>query len=460
MLGLTFLSLWLVTSPADSAAPAIQQLPNHYLEVVDNKTLRIDTGLSRSSVRYLRRLSNLEAKLLHQLRSIDSTGNVHIPPVNYNQWATSLQNSTPPTGLGTTYVPGLDTLSTTLRYLAGQQSSAELSKVDGDVQMLQGKVDANTLVQQYISQRRQQLTNLLSRYSHLPPDVTQTFTQYKETAYYYRQQVEQYKAMLNDPGKMEKEAVTILSKIPSYQTFLAKNSLLATLFRLPSAYDDGASLQGMQTRSQVQDLLQQQIGGGGQAVQGQLQAAQNQITGMQNALSKYGVGGQDLDMPNFKPNTQKTKTFFNRLEYGANIQFAKAAYDFPTTANIAATAGYKINDKSTIGLGLAYAEGIGSDWSHIAFTSQSIGLRSFIDWKIKRTWYVTGGYEVNYMTQFTHISQLRDISAWQPSALIGLEKKYQISSKLQGNIQLLFDALYKQEIPQGQAIRFRVGYNF
>ena len=83
-----------------------------------------------------------------------------------------------------------------------------------------------------------------------------------------------------------------------------------------------------------------------------------------------------------------------------------------------------------------------------------------MDWKIKKTYYVTGGYELNYMSQFSSITELQNRSAWQPSALIGLEKKYKISSKLQGNLQLLFDALYRQEIPAGQAIKFRVGYNF
>ena len=34
------------------------------------------------------------------------------------------------------------------------------------------------------------------------------------------------------------------------------------------------------------------------------------------------------------------------------------------------------------------------------------------------------------------------------------------SLNVTGNVQLLFDALYKQEIPQGQAIKIRVGYTF
>jgi hypothetical protein len=267
--------------------------------------------------------------------------------------------------------------------------------------------------------------------------------------------------MLNDPEKLEREAVTILSKVPAYEDFLAKNSLLASLFQLPAGYGSGASLQGLQTQNQVQQLLQQQVGGAGaSAIQGQLQAAQSQVTSMQNAVGKFGAGGQDLDMPDFKPNTRKTRTFLKRIEYGANVQFARSAYDFPATGNLGLSLGYKINDKSTAGIGLAYSLGLGTGWNNVAFSSQGLGLRSFMDWKIKKTWYVTGGYELNYMTEFNKIADLQNRSDWQPSALIGIEKKYKVSSKLTGNIQLLFDALYKQEIPQGQMFKFRVGYNF
>jgi hypothetical protein len=62
------------------------------------------------------------------------------------------------------------------------------------------------------------------------------------------------------------------------------------------------------------------------------------------------------------------------------------------------------------------------------------------------------------MTTFSSIADLRDRSSWQASALIGVERKYKISSKLQGNVQVLYDALYAREVPRGQAIRVRVGY--
>ena len=443
---------------------SVRQIPAHYYDRAASEAQTVNQALTQKTTQYLNKLSRLEAKILGKLHSSDSTRSAALPPANYSQLAS--QMSTPGTGATTVnYVPSLDTLQTTLKFLQTQGGPA--SNALTQVQQLQGNLNTSSLVQQYISQRRQELVNLLGSYTHLPPGVTQELTQYKETAYYYSQQVQQYKNTLNDPDKMERIAVSILSRSSAYEQFLAKNSILASLFQLPAGYGSSTSVQGLQTQSQIQQLMQQSGGltggaGGGptSAVQQQIQNAQSQLTGIQNSVSQYGVGGNNVDMPNFKPNSQKTKTFLKRLEYGVNVQFAKSAYDFPATGNLGLSLGYKINDKSTVGVGASYNMGLGTGWDFIQFTSQGVGLRSFMDWKIKKTYYVTGGYELNYMSQFSSIAELQNRSAWQPSALIGLEKKYKISSKLQGNLQLLFDALYRQEIPAGQAIKFRVGYNF
>jgi len=455
---------------ADSTLVPVQQLPPQYFSQVGAKAQSVDEALTKKTTQYLNKLSRIEAKLLRKLSKTDTAAAGKIPPLNYQQLASQMQASgTNINRTAATYVSSLDTLSTTLKFLQTQSGAlgsltnagGQLSQASSQVQLLQAHLDETTLVQQYISARKQQLSQLLSQYTHLPPGVAQAFANFKATGYYYRQQIEQYKAMLNDPQKTEQAAIAVLSRLPAYQNFLARNSLLASLFQLPAGYGSGNSLQGLQTRDQVQQQLQQQVGGGGgQAVQQQLEGAQSQVTSMQNGLSKYGAGGQDLDMPDFKPNSQKTKSILKRLQYGFNVQFAKSTYDFPLTGNLGLSVAYKLNDKSTIGVGASYNIGLGSGWNDMQFSSQGLGLRSFMDWKIKKTYYVTGGYELNYMSQFSKISQLQDRSAWQPSLLVGLEKKYKISSKLQGNLQLLFDALYRQEIPQGQMIKFRVGYTW
>lgn len=164
-------------------------------------------------------------------------------------------------------------------------------------------------------------------------------------------------------------------------------------------------------------------------------------------------------MPDFKPNTQKVKTFLKRLEYSADVQFEKSSNRLPSAANVGLGVGYKLNDKNAIGMGLNYKLGMGSI-QHISFTSQGLGIRSYMDLKIKKQIYATGGYEANYYTAFKNIEQLKNYDAWQRSALAGISKKYKVSKKVQGEMKVLYDFLANQHIPVTQPVIFRLGYKF
>lgn len=247
---------------------------------------------------------------------------------------------------------------------------------------------------------------------------------------------------------------------------MKENSQFATLFGLPENYGTPASLTGLQTRASVQGMIQQRITAGGPnaiaQVQQNLQNAQAQLSQLKDNLLKYsglaGISGE-AQMPDFHVNPMKTKPFMKRLSYGFNVQFEKSNSLMPSTSDIAGTIGYKINDKSEGGIGVSYKLGLGS-LQHIQFSSLGIGFRSYLDWKIKNQFYITGGYEMNYNSAFKKIEQLQFYDAWQKSALIGISKKYQISKKVKGNLQLLYDFLAKDHVPVGQRLIFRTGYRF
>ena len=191
-----------------------------------------------------------------------------------------------------------------------------------------------------------------------------------------------------------------------------------------------------------------------------MQAAQGQLSQLKDKMSKLGIGGgsSDMTMPDFKPNSQHTKSFLQRIEYGVNVQSERAHSVVPTTSDIAFTAGYKINDKSVIGVGASYKMGWGSGGiKHIKLTSEGIGLRSYIDIKAKGSFWLTGGYEMNYMQSFSKYEQLKDLSVWQRSGLIGVTKKYKVGKK-ENKMQVLWDFLSYQQVPRTPALKFRVGF--
>ena len=100
--------------------------------------------------------------------------------------------------------------------------------------------------------------------------------------------------------------------------------------------------------------------------------------------------------------------------------------------------------------------------SHISISHQGAGFRSYIDWKLKKQFYFTGGFEFNYNAGFKNIEALKVYNHWQSSGLFGLTKNIKLTNKwFKGTkLSLLYDALAKQHTPVSQAFLFRIGYNF
>jgi hypothetical protein len=296
--------------------------------------------------------------------------------------------------------------------------------------------------------------------------------------YYYQQQVIAYKEALNDPKQLGAKLLQTAMKFPAFQQFFANNSELAALFPMPGSPPlQGGVGYGLQTRADVMQDLQNRFGaaalpasaGGTGGLQQQIQGAQQQVQQLQNKVSSWN-SGDELEMPDYKVNDQKTKPFLKRIELGSNMQTVRGSRYFPVTSDIGLSAGYKLNDKSVIGIGASYKLGWGQGWENIKITNQGAGLRSFVDIKapfgksksrLLGSLWISGGAEMNYRTEFRRIEALKNYSAWQQSALLGVTKMVDIKSKFfkKTKMQLLYDFLWKQQ-PQGQRIVFRVGYNF
>ena len=284
----------------------------------------------------------------------------------------------------------------------------------------------------------------------------------QKTSYYYAAYVNEYKDMLSNKKKLEKKAMSLLYKLPAFKKFISENSLLASLFKLPLPTNDIVpNLAGVQTRASVQQTMQSRISAGGpnavQAVRQQVQAAQAELNQLKEKISMYGSA--DAEIPGFKPNDQKTKTFLNRLEYGFNIQFGSSNNFLPATSDIALMLGYKLNTNGSIGVGASYKIGLGTGWSNIKFSNQGIGLRSFIDWKLKGRFSITGGYEQNYNSSFRNIEQLKNYSAWQMSGLLGISKKMQIRGRKNVKFQVMYDFFCYRHVPITQPFVFRTGFS-
>lgn len=437
-----------------------------FSSLVDQKAKKIESKIISKSERILVQLQKQELKIYRrQLRTKDSLfakekiKDIELEYARLRQGmhiksTDQLLNASP-------YDPYLDTLQTTFKFLDRHDSSGSCSSTLSTIQSLQGKFQQSEQIKTFIKSRRDELKQMLEK-----TGAIKQLKKYSKAVQYYSDQLKEYKSTLADPKKIEKKAIDLLCKTKLFKDFLKRNSMLASLFRTPDNAGMQTSLAGLQTRAQINSLIQQQIAVGGAGAQQQIsqniQAAQAQLTQIKDKVLKAGGHNVDDELPDFKRNQQKTKSFWKRLEYGTNIQTQKATTFFPVTSDVGLTLGYKLNDKSIVGIGTSYKMGWGSGWRDLTITHEGVSLRSFVDYKLKGSFWITGGYEMNYRSSFTDIEQLQDLNGWQQSGLIGITKIVAVKNKFfkKTKLQLLWDFISYRQLPRTQPLTFRIGYSF
>ncbi len=438
--------------------------PQKFAASVADKSRKLENKLVSKSMKVLSAMQKQEEKIYRKLLSTMDSLQARLKLDEVKSKYAAIRNPAI-VSKAKQYIPNLDSLKTTLKFLDANGVGGKVKDALSKAGSLQNKFQQADEIKQFIRERKEQLKSICEKLG-----LVKQLKKINKQVYYYAAQIKEYKEILKDPKKIEKKALELLSKTKLWKDFMKKNSLLASLFRTPGDPNDPisqANLAGLQTRLQVDNLIQQQVAAGGPNAQQQFQqnllAGQEQLSQLKDKIVKFGGRSSEDIMPEgFKKNEQKTKSFLKRLEYGANIQSQKANNFFPTTSDIGLSIGYKPNDNSVIGIGASYKMGWGRGWNNIRISNQGLGLRSYIDWKLKGSLWISGGYEQNYKNEFRSIDQLKDYTAWQNSGLIGVSKIISMKSKLfkKTKIQVLWDFLSYRAVPVGQPLIFRVGYNF
>jgi hypothetical protein len=463
-------------SQADSVHVSLPDIAPKYFKAISNKAEIYAGRLTAKTEKTLQKLSRWENKIKKILERVNPDAAQRLFENNQLTFSTLLQKykegETIAAAQMARYDEYRDKLENTLKYVdlrkneLNDKAVQPLADARQKLNNLNEKLDNTTPVEQFIKERKKQLLEQAVGYL----SNSRYLQKINKETYYYFETLRNYKELFSSPKKREELINALLLKIPAFNEFLQKNSLLASLFRMPGDPAATASLAGLQTRSQVTGIIQQQLSAGGPSAMEQfrnnLQSAQNQLTQLKDKVMKFNGNGSNDALPDgFKPNTQKTKTFWQRLETGTNIQLQRSRYSFPATGDFGLSVGYKLNNKSIVGIGGSYKLGLGSGWNKIRLSGQGAGLRSFIDWKIKGNFWVTGGYEQNYrplLQTGTGTQTSLNGAVWQQSGLLGISKKIPVKSKFftKTRVQLLWDFLSYQQTPRAQPIVFRVGYDF
>jgi hypothetical protein len=454
-----------------SAVDRLLSFPGKYIDKVQQKINGLDQQLDHKTEKYLRKLEKSEARIYKKLWKKDSTAAKELIGDVKQRYSTLRTDASARakqlSRFSQVYSGKLDSLGTAFRFmensnLVPEDLKKKISSASQSLGGLQNKLNQTDQIRKYLKERRQLLSGQLEKFG-----LTRKLKQFNKQVFYYQQQLADYKRILNDPAGMGRKLLGLAAGVQAFRQFFARNSQLGSLFNLSGSLNNNpALLAGLQTRASVMQDLQSRFGTGPsvqQALQQNMQAAQDQLNQLKNKISQYipQGGSSDDELPDFKPNNQKIKSFGQRLEYGTNIQSQRPNNIFPVTSDIGLSLGYKLNDKSVIGLGASYKMGWGQSIRNINITHQGAGLRSFADVKLKGSFWISGGYEMNYRSEFNRIEALKDMNAWQQSGLIGMSKVVSMNSKFfkKTKLQLLWDFLSYQQVPRTQAVLFRIGYN-
>ncbi len=455
------------------------------LQVMNKRYDLLQRMIEKQTEKMLKRMQKREEELQKKLNGIDSVKSKQLFAQTKSEYQRLARQLASPASFSPgfaqkvrMYIPKLDSFQTVLNFYEQKGLNIPVAKLDQlqalstKMKLLQAKFQVAGAIQQYFQLHEQQLKNQLSNLG-----MNKELLGINKEAYYYQQRMNQYKGLVNDKDKLKSFILTEVTTQKPFQNFWQKHSYLASIFPMPQ--QDGAvsvSLpSNLQTRAQINNLIQQKLGKSLPGIPGQnpaannstnyleqqVQQAKSQLDQLKSKFSKLGSSGGDIVMPDFKPNNQKTKTFLQRIEYGLSMQNTPGNSLLPATSNIGAILGYKINDNMTSGVGVSYLVGWGAPIKNIHLSSQGIGLRSFIDIRAKGSFWLTAGYEDNLVRSnaitSTGASALSD--KWQSSLLAGITKKIKMGNK-NCNLQLLYDFLEGPGFPNWPALKFRVGYSF
>lgn len=453
----------------DSLVKKVTPIPGKYLSQVKQKSDKMQRQVSRRSEQALSRFMKQEERLKRRLGKLDSlkANNLFAHSIDsLGSLKSRMKGKLGKYSGALSRVGGgqyLDSLGNSLAFLKESkgllaQSKGITDKLNGSlksVDNLKDKLAQAEQIKAYIRERKQLLKEQLSQYTGFTKDLQKM----NKEAYYYAQQLKEYKEVFKDKKKAEQKAMEVIKKLPAYNNFMQQHSQLASLFNIQGATASAQSLEGLQTRSQVEQMIQQRIGSGPNASAAVSQQMAEARSKFDELKSKFPDLDNAAEMPDFKPKEMKTKSFLQRVEFGSNIQFQRSTKFFPTTGDLAGQAAYKFHKNGSVGLGLSYKLGMGTGFDNIRFSSQGMGIRSFIDWKLKGTFFINGGYEQNYQPVSAGLPEGIG-QQWTQSGLIGISKKYKINSKLKGNMMVLFDFLYSSHVPRTDPVKVRLGYNF
>lgn len=439
-----------------------QQKPDSLLSTIESTLPRVLSNteqyiqkIGAEKVRAEAELNKIEGKLLKQVKK--GRSKLELPEIPVLSGGSSL--------LPQSYVPQLDSLITSLKFLQGLEVvtsrialGQSLSKLEG----LQNEFNQLQYFRAEINVRKEAIEKKIASLG-----LKKTLAKYSASISKVQGHLQQLQNAYKEPDKVVGLAIRSLSQTKAFRTFFAKHSILSNFFRLPVEGEsiDESLLAGLQTREKTEKLLNERFGTS--SLLAHSERSDSQMPGMSSFLTMAGIerglpihGGTEFDASRQNISVAAKNKLSKKIKFGTDIQTVRASGIFPTMTDLGLSMGYSPSKVLTVGIGVSGRMGWGDQATGLKITGQGASLRSFTEVQIKGSFYASLNAEMNYFAQITKIDQLKDLSAWRFAGLAGVTKRFGLGRGKSTQVQLLYDFFHRANGIETQPLLFRVGYGF
>jgi hypothetical protein len=439
-----------------------------YIEINMHSLNRYSKRLERTQTSLLKKLKQKEERMAHRLKRTDSVGYGRLQAQSLS-FDSILQLSRHPDSatLAAKAIKGgqksIDSLKGIYQFIqgkAGGLARTNVSEGNGFSQQLDD-LKRRLAYQQYISELTQEHTKNLENIAGGKHGITGI----QKELFYAKSKITEWKKLADEPSKAEELALEYLQGTKGFDGAMksAMSNRPGNSMSSATSAEDLEAM-GFQTKRMMNEALKKTFGNNLSAVQGNIgkdvKQWQDQATSLQKDLNETGQnlkGIRHTARPQFIVNPMRGMPLLKRIErqYSFSSQRSNTLTDGtkrPAILSLSASVAYKYRPKLSSGIGIAGDMGLGENWSWIRFSFEGIGVRTFINWELIYGIGAYAGLERTYKLSALNIADndpsnasgsVRNGQNYRDAILIGASKRYKINSKWNGQIQVLYDAFWK-----------------
>jgi hypothetical protein len=469
---------------------------------------KLTARLKKVNEHYLARFAKLEDKLLHQLCDLNESNAETLMQdawLSFNRFENLCAKEA--YGNPTRAIGALDNLDDMVHYFEQKKLTVEAISADSGI----GKVKCNCTGIEELSESRKKLkyelkrSELIGKYTRDRTDFMNRvlkdssceldpLSEINKSLYYYKSELEENVNLFSDCTGLESDVITQYKQITNY------NNDVSNLTGLNPANQSGApgkiSMQELLLKAPIETIAMVANVNNAElqklkdfrdflmVSKANIDQLKNDTTQINDAVGsdleqshknriEHNKSDKKLDNKSWKPNPLKTKRIIDRFNYGGNFQPNRRNVLFPLGGTLAGQLSFQATQSIDIGLGAACILGfmndrqIGNGFGEMpilkSFGTAGIGLRSFFEVRMAKSFFLMGSGELNYMrsgnTNVVGTPAGRiGLTNQNAGLFFGLKIKYPTKSLSAPSLEILYDLLHERT--DQPAIVIRAGINF